>query len=434
MTLEVFSRTDQALRDTIINKLSTNQLYDALGNVAEFYGIEWPSQMGQKPWRDGLSAAALGPRGTPGVTLEFLKAALQTYNVPLTVSINPAEPLKLSATGGHKFTHDDISRWVTIDDTLYYVDGPEDVVSAPVSGNYVTLAPVKTAYWAAPNFSTLGGVTEKTATWIPFIFTEPTPGRTHAPDLKNELACKVIIWFVSTISNVPPTYMQGGDAWILFKDQVGAFEIGDDVLAINSQAMGKISYIADKGSYGALLLSNVQGQFDSDGDSLTVLESGVWNDKAKLVGSQGTYYVEYDNGLAPFLYPKDITGAGNTKATCTAAVDAGDGTGILVASTRLTGQEMTTDIHWDNDETIIQSGGEKAKANGAGLSLGSLPRPAGEPYGGQVQENEIKVGKSDVQGGPHPPYLIGDTVLAEVADRLDLLLAAGCDALMKTPT
>ena len=422
MTLEVFSRSEQALRDTVIDKLESDVFWDALGELSKFYGIEWPKKHGEKPWRDGLSAAAMGPRGVPGVTLEFLKAVLQNYNEDVTVSINPAAPQRLTATDGYLFTYDHISRWVTIDGTMYYVDGPSDVVSAPVNGTYVTLAPVETSYWAAADFSSLGGVTEKTATWLPFIYTEPTPGRTHAPDLANELACKVIIWFVSTVSNIPPTYMQGGEMWMLFGSQTAPWALNELIVGDATNASAQISHIIDKGDYGALLLSNVKGEFKS-GELLTGSTSG----SALANGYGGDYFVEYDNESAEFNINTPVTGLTNTGGTVRGAHSKGDGTGLLVI------ESNSLDVHWDDDEVLTQGGVDKAKADGVGISPGSIERVAGEPFGGQIQENELKLGQNDVAGGPHPPYLIGANVLAEVAHRLDLLLASGCEALMKTP-
>lgn len=57
------------------------------------------------------------------------------------------------------------------------------------------------------------------------------------------------------------------------------------------------------------------------------------------------------------------------------------------------------------------------------------PRPAGEPFGGHIQDDYLEDG-DPLGAGPHPPYLIGDTTLKNVRDVLDLLLASGVDAVV----
>jgi hypothetical protein len=56
-------------------------------------------------------------------------------------------------------------------------------------------------------------------------------------------------------------------------------------------------------------------------------------------------------------------------------------------------------------------------------------RPVGQPYGGQIQDDYFEPG-DPLGAGPHPPYLIGDTTLANVRNVLDLLLAAGVEAII----
>jgi len=53
------------------------------------------------------------------------------------------------------------------------------------------------------------------------------------------------------------------------------------------------------------------------------------------------------------------------------------------------------------------------------------PRPANEPYGGHLQEDESESGQDDAFGGPHPPYLGSGTVFDLLLQSMKSILPAG---------
>ena len=75
-------------------------------------------------------------------------------------------------------------------------------------------------------------------------------------------------------------------------------------------------------------------------------------------------------------------------------------------------------------EALTYNGGALDPAPNANPLIGADARPADEPYGGHLQENEFEVGDPN-DAGPHPIYLSGGGVFDEFQQILDLLLAAG---------
>lgn len=178
MLITSLSQTEKAFRDTLITKATGEWLV----RLSRLYGIPYPIGIPEAHWRDALKAAALGPRGTPGVTFEFLRAVLQAYQLVVDITIDPAQPQRITAVAGTPFTQEHIGAFVRVqldtdDETtwpVYRITGPPDIATS--AGAWVELARFPSAQWAGANWASLSGVTGATAQVLGFSLAEPTPG------------------------------------------------------------------------------------------------------------------------------------------------------------------------------------------------------------------------------------------------------------------
>lgn len=201
------------LRSTWNQTLTTHASGEGLDVLAAQYGIVRPSYISRESWREALKAGAMGYRGTPNITQFFLEAALYDFSTPLSVVLDPSRPLQLYSSAG-EFTQDLVGRLVRVPGWgLYYVAGPEDVTLTVGPNEILTLAPVATSYWDAPDWSSLASPVSVDAVFLPFLVKEDQAGpSTSSPgDVSGTLT--VLIW-PSVLEGVAPTFMQPYDASI----------------------------------------------------------------------------------------------------------------------------------------------------------------------------------------------------------------------------
>lgn len=151
--IETVPKVERAFRDTTIRKSSG----DWLRRVSRQWGVPKPGLARESQWRMVVAAAAMGPRGTYGVTFDFCQWALRHLSTELSgVSVAAANPQRLTKTGG--FTQAHIGAWVMKDldydsATVWKIVGPADIATS--GGNWVELAQIGTLpYWSAANFTT----------------------------------------------------------------------------------------------------------------------------------------------------------------------------------------------------------------------------------------------------------------------------------------
>lgn len=195
------SKTSEAMRDTLVHRAEGT----ALQTLSALYGLPKPDYASADDWRYALGAVALGPRGTPMASLSFLEGALGHLSQEFTVTVDPAQPVRITAAAATwEQTH--VGRLVRLelDGALYQIVGPQDVSGA--GGGYLELAPYRTAYFAGADFSTLSAATSTTATILGFRIEEPGPGPDSAEDVGEPALYKVIVYGEDI--PVPPTYLQ----------------------------------------------------------------------------------------------------------------------------------------------------------------------------------------------------------------------------------
>lgn len=217
--LHPISRLEEMRRDLHIRRAEG----EAFDELAELYGIKRPVAYEIESWREAMSAAALGPRGTPGVTWKFLLGALRQLEQRIPVTTLGAAPTRLTAVTPGSFLQSHVGRFIQLDPetpgeqfptgAIYRVEGPGDIATS--GGDWVELTPMGTSYW--------DGAKLGDGTWLcrvlAFCLEEPTPG----PLVFNEPAvpygtapgdpCKVIICAFSDVVSTPSTYwVSDGDA------------------------------------------------------------------------------------------------------------------------------------------------------------------------------------------------------------------------------
>lgn len=206
------SQTEKALRDTLLTRATR----EWLSRVSRLHGIPRPQAIPEDDWRAALKEAALGPRGVPGVSFGFLRGVLQSYALEVDITIDPAQPQRLTAVSGTPFLQDHIGAFVRVQlDTdaettwpVYRVEGPPDIATS--AGAWVECVPWAAAQWAAADWSGLGGVTGATAQVLAFRLAEPTPG-TDDPAPASTAAIQTWLVIVELLAAVdlgtPPTYL-----------------------------------------------------------------------------------------------------------------------------------------------------------------------------------------------------------------------------------
>ena len=215
--LEALSHVEKAYRDTLIRCVEGRE---QITNLSRIFGLNYPQGFNETSWRKALRAAAYGRRGTIPQIFDFLSGLTDHHTRDILVQATSATRLT-SAT--NEFATDDYSRFIrllSVDSAIpprpYEPDhtGPLHFsIAVGPSGSYIDLANVSTSYWDRPDV-TIG--TRYYARVYPFTFAEPTPGRPEPSDsgsgyiiskTQKELACKLIVSFLGTLSTVPPTYM-----------------------------------------------------------------------------------------------------------------------------------------------------------------------------------------------------------------------------------
>nr|CAB4128519.1 hypothetical protein UFOVP114_38 [uncultured Caudovirales phage] len=227
-----FSQIERARRDTLLHKAEG----DAFDRLAGLFGVPRLAAFPIKFWRRGLLAVGYGPRGTPGCTHAFLEGvlgALVTPALSFKVKLYPALPQGLGylsggATSG--FTKELTNRLVRVDSPtlgsrLCYVVSPS-FNTGPAVKPFVYLANVRTGYWDAADWSVIMDSDLEpghdyqiaTATFLPFYYTEPTPGPIYngANETKWTYSgdpCTFNVYVDGSLSDTPPTYLlDNGDA------------------------------------------------------------------------------------------------------------------------------------------------------------------------------------------------------------------------------
>lgn len=200
------SKATEAFRDTLVHRAEGLE-HDRISGL---YGVKRPGFIPRSSWRQALHATALGPRGMPGGTLKFLEGAFDHLAESFDVDVGPSNPQRITASSGSPFKQKHVDRWVRVDGTLYYVEGPADV-SATSSGQWLTLAPVATHRWSAANFTS--SKTGLTAKFLPFVIVEPTPGPDETDpaeyDINQETdKALVTIYIYGGVAGTPATYLQ----------------------------------------------------------------------------------------------------------------------------------------------------------------------------------------------------------------------------------
>jgi hypothetical protein len=270
MLLTSLSQTERALRDTLVHKVAG----EWLDRLARMYGIPHLQGMSEDVWRDVLHAGALTPRGTPGVTFELLRSALQTYEEAVAVELDPAQPYRLTADELGYFEAKHVNRLWRVDGTLYYSDGPADRLTS--NGNWITLAPIATSYWDAADFSGLAAPEDATAYMLPFTLREPTPGPPIDPLDKLGDPGDVIVSLWDSIGDIPPTYMQPAGGAARPEGEPFGGQIQEDELELGSpggRAEGDLPLADGDGPYPPYLTGAPYGALADILDPL--LASGI---------------------------------------------------------------------------------------------------------------------------------------------------------------
>lgn len=203
------SRVERAFRDTLVWAAEG----DGHVELSRLYGMPKPAALDETGWREAMLANAIGARGTPGAVLAFCIGALRSWREIVEVTRDPAQPQRITATSGTPFLDDHVGRWVRIGETIYRVTGPADVVAA--GKTYLELCPMKTASWAAADWSGFSVADTVDAEILAFTIREPSPGPQFnlsgdPVDTFAGIACLVEILIGTNISGVgaPPTYLR----------------------------------------------------------------------------------------------------------------------------------------------------------------------------------------------------------------------------------
>jgi len=412
VTLNVHSQLEQAFRDTLI----TYAEGQALTELGFLHGVPRPVGYDREAYRAALKVAAYGHRGTPGVTRSFLEAIMAPNNVTIPVTVDPANPQRVTAASGTPFAQEHVGSWVRVDGVPYAVVGPADVDGA--GNTYLELCPVETAYWSACDWGSLSGVENRDLVVIPFRYDEPTPAPHDAAD--DALAAKVIIRSTSTVSLLPASYLQPATWWLLYDAEVTPFVVGEVVTGGISGCSAVVRRVIDNGGTGALMFGELSppDTVFADNDPLT----GNLGGEATAHGTLGGVLQEYDNEVAGG-FAVGLTVVGGTS-----------GVSGLIRGLQDDGTAGLLVIHFLGDEGIYLDGEDlEITAVKRGEAVGdsvTQVRPAGQPDGGHLQEDAFEGGDQVV--GPFPIYLGGSGLLGVVGDLVEALLPAGFHVVVAT--
>jgi len=215
--LDPLSHVEQAYRDTLIRCVEG---YEQITNLSRLFGLNYPQGFVEDSWRKALRASAYARRGTIPQIFDFLSGFMHHHTRDILVE---ATSLNRLTSATNAFADDDYGRLIRLlpedaaNDPRPYADdwtGPVHYsIDVDSSGGYIDLAEISTTYWDAPSL-TLNQ--RYYARVYPFVFAEPTPGRTEPSSSgsgyvvghsQEQLACKLILSVLGDISEVPATYM-----------------------------------------------------------------------------------------------------------------------------------------------------------------------------------------------------------------------------------
>lgn len=202
--LQAWSQTEAAHRDTLI--LGAKE--ESLRRLSSFYGLPRPvrpSALTDFWWRRALRQGALGPRGLFGLVRAFLDEVTGPWRTDVAVTTGAPFSQRLTAASGAPFLQDHVGREVLYSGKRYRVEGPQDVAGA--GGTYLVLSRAKTNAYAQAIFTAIGSPTSGTATILPYVIEEPSPG--HGAKSIVEACLLRVRLFISDLSTAPPTYLLG---------------------------------------------------------------------------------------------------------------------------------------------------------------------------------------------------------------------------------
>lgn len=406
------SQADAAMRATTLEWSSG----DDFRRLSILYGVPIPDNWNEESWRAGLRSAAYDRRGEQVSLYQFLRGIWQHLDTDVSVTLDPANPQRITAVSGTPFDQSHVHRWVVIGSAQYWVVGPADVAGA--GGSYLELSRVNTSITSGADWSSLASAETATAKLLPFMFVAPTPGPS-VPAAPGKACTVIITLFEDDATTTPPTYIQPRTNWLMFDAQSAAFNVDATLTGATSGATAKIRRIVDNGADGALQLGSITlgPGGDSFLDNETITDSGSTPGSATSNGTTGEWYVLFDGQTTSYTVGETITVTGGSEAVGVIRGMVDDGTSGELVVERTSGAAPL-----DNEALVGSLGGDGDAAGDA--STGE--RPSGQPKGGHVQEDEFEVG--DQTSGPYPLYLTGSATAPAVKAVLARMLAAGCHA------
>lgn len=390
------SRLDQAFRATVPN-LAEGRF---LGKTATKFGLPLPGGWNADSQRAAFEAAVYLPRGRRPVLAAFCEGLFQHLETDVACTVAAANPTRITAATGTPFDADgDVGRWVNVDDTYRII------VSVGGGGSYAELCPLTSG-----PFPTVGthwtASASKTVTVLAFAL-EQDPGRPAWITLK--------LW--DAFSAAPPTYLQPATTWLLY-DLGADFTVGESIRGGLSGATARVSNVVNNSGSGAIQLSDVVGVFQ---DNETITETTGGTGYGAVNGTAGDHLLAYDGETGGgFSVGNTVVGAtSGATGTLRGLQDNGTSGYLVLEYTGTAG----SGAFWVDNENLQVSASTKGVANGDSRTL---ERPAGEPDGGGITEDELTSGV-----GKKPLYLQGSGSQPELVALLQTMIPAGFFAEVK---
>lgn len=189
--IEPLSQTAKAFRDTTISRSSLYQF----GAVSRQWGIPHVAISPESDWREVVRSNAMGPRGVYGAVFEFVRYALRQFDTLVSVTVDPANPQRVTAAAGTPFLQAHIGGLLEHQGTgeIYSITGPADIATS--AGAWVELLSYSVLpYHTGVTFTAVGSFD---VVILPFTIVEE-PGRV------------IVRVSPASISASPPTYLQPG--------------------------------------------------------------------------------------------------------------------------------------------------------------------------------------------------------------------------------
>ena len=420
--LEALSQCQKAIRDTVVVRATG----DALRRLSKLWGVPMPTAWDEASWREGVNAVGLGPRATPGTTFAFLEGIFQYAEQTVEVTLDPANPQRLTATAGAgTFTDDHVERFVRISGAvapgLYRVVGPSNV--AADGGSKVELAKIGTSYWNGADWSGFAVTETVDAVFLAYTISEKTPGPEAPASLGEASVYRVGLAVVTAV--VPPSYLQPDVRWLLYDAEAAPFTAGETVTGAISGASALLRRKVDNGATGALELALIRGGPGPFQDNEQI--TGSLGGDATVNGTVAHLLVAYDGEAGGgFTVGDTVDGTAAVdpmEATVSGLQD--DGAAGTLALQYVLGQPVL-----DNEDMEVGAV-VRGTANGPALWA---ERPVSQPEGGQLLENEFvqgdPLGALPLVGNRSPLYLTGAGVAPEAEATLQGLVPIGFRAVI----